>query len=288
MKNFLLVGIIYALSIGFLSANEITDDYFDIATNYCVQGNYRAASEYLDRILLIEPNNKSVSDLRNGLRLVMQGKKSSFVNSLAVESAKNARNLGNKQKELKELSLGTDYWSYYFLGEYYKKNEQYSDAIAAYVKSVNSKPTFTQCYLEIAICYYELGNYVQSITYLKQYLKDNPHDDFALYLKAKSNIGMNNNEAALNDVLTAIAMENSIDYRFLEAKILYNMKRYSQAAEKFEMLKDDIQTAELYKYLGLAYLEIGNKVDAAINLEKSLLLCDDDKVVNMKYNDLRQ
>ena len=54
------------------------------------------------------------------------------------------------------------------------------------------------------------------------------------------------------------------------------------------MLKDDIQTAELYKYLGLAYLEIGNKVDAAINLEKSLLLCDDDKVVNMKYNDLRQ
>ena len=32
-----------------------------------------------DRILLIEPNNKTVLDLRNGLRVVMQGKRSSFI-----------------------------------------------------------------------------------------------------------------------------------------------------------------------------------------------------------------
>lgn len=287
MKKFLLAGLVFALSVGFSYANEITDDYFDIATNYCIQGNYRSASEYLDRILLIEPDNKNVSDLRNGLRLVMQGKRTSFVQSLPVIKAKNARNLGNKEKELKELMAGADYWAYYFLGEYYKKNENYSDAIAAYVKSVNSKPTFTQCYLEIAICYYELGNYVQTLTYLKQYLKENPYDDYAHYLKAKANSGMNNNEVALNDILTAIAMENALEYRFLEAKILYNMKRFSKAIEKFEMIKNDIQTAEVYKYLGLAYLETGNKIDAAINLEKSLLLCDDDKLVNSKYNDLR-
>lgn len=287
MRKILLAGLVFILSVGYSCANEITDDYFDIATNYCIQGNYRAASEYLDRILLIEPDNKSVSDLRNGLRQVMQGNKTSFVQSLPVIKAKNARNLGNQEKELKELSLGNDYWSYYFLGEFYKKNENYSEAIAAYVKSVNSKPTFTQCYLEIAICYYELGNYAQTLTYLKQYLKDNPYDDYAHYLKAKANAGMNNNDIALNDILTAISMENALDYKFLEAKILYNMKRFSQAIEKLEMIKDEIQTAEVYKYLGLAYLEIGNKVDATINLEKSLLLCDDDKVVNAKYNDLR-
>lgn len=276
------------LSCGYSFANEVTDDYFDIATNYCIQGNYRAASEYLDRILLIEPENKAVSDLRNGLRQVIQGKNMSFIQSYAVKEAKNARNLGNKDKELSALASGNDYWSNYFLGEYYKKNKKYNDAISAYVKSVNLKPTFTQCYLQIAICYYELGNYAQTLTYLNQYLKDNPQDDYAYYLKAKANLGMNNNDVALNDILTAIAMENSIDYRFVEGKILYNMKRYSQAVEKLEAISSEIQTAEFYKYLGLAYAETGNTADALINLEKSLLFSDDDKTVTAKYNELRK
>ena len=287
MKKYLFVLSILTLLVSPSFASEITDDYFDIATNYCVQGNYRAASEYLDRILLIEPNNKTVLDLRNGLRVVMQGKRSSFIQSSAVNKAQDAKRIGNKDKEFTELAQGSDCWAYYFLGEYYKKDGKYQDAISAYVKSVNSKPTFTQCYLEIAICYYELGNYNQCLTYLNQYLKDNPRDDFAYFLKAKANLALNNNDNALNDVITAMAIENSVDCRFLEAKILYNMQKYSQTIEKLEQLKNDIQTAEYYKYLGLAYLELGNKVDAAINLEKSLLLCDDDATVKMKYNGLR-
>ena len=68
MKRFLLAGLLF-LSLG-AHASEVTEDYFDIATNYSIEGNYRQAIIYLDKILVLEPENKSVADLRNGLNQI--------------------------------------------------------------------------------------------------------------------------------------------------------------------------------------------------------------------------
>ena len=84
-----------------------------------------------------------------------------------------------------------------------------------------------------------------------------------------------------------MALENSIDYRFLEGKILYKMKRYSQALQKLEKLADEIRTAEVYKYIGLSYAELGNENQALLNLDKSLLLFEDDKTVQDRYNEIK-
>ena len=92
---------------------------------------------------------------------------------------------------------------------------------------------------------------------------------------------------ALSDILTAIALENSIDYRFLEGKILYRMKRYQQAIEKLEQLTEDIQTAEIYKYIGLAYADLNNNTEALINLDKAVLLNDRYQTVQNKYNEIK-
>ena len=288
MKKFVLaVFLIFFCGYGF--ANELTEDYFDMATNYCVQGNYREASNYLDKILLAEPNNRKVQDLRNGIRQIIQGNNRSFIlsRSPAVKNAIEARKSGNRQGELNALSGGQDYWSYYFLGDFYRRNGEYSQAISQFVKAVNMKQELVECYLEIAICYYETGNYQQALTYLNQYLKINNRDDFAYALRAKCNSNLSFNDAALNDILTAQAIENNFEYKFLEGKILYNMRRYSQAEEKLALLEGEVQTAEFYKYLGLSQAEIGKKADAIINLEKSIILSEDDKVVNMKYNELK-
>lgn len=268
-------------------ANEITEDYFDIATNYCIEGNYREAVNYLDKILLMESDNKTVSDLRNGLRLIMQGKNTSFIipKSYAVKQSIDAKRLGDD--ELSSLVKGNDCWAFYFLGEYYRQNKDYKQAIDYFVKSVNEKPNFTQCYLKIAICYFEMKNYYQTVTYLNQYLKINQQDDFAYALRANANTNLNNNDLALNDILTAIALENAVEYRFLEGKILFNMKRYQQSLEKLEKLTSEIQTAEIYKYIGFSQAELGKYTDAAINLEKAILLTDDDKLLNTKYNEIK-
>lgn len=289
MNKLFLTGLFLALFCPFVFANEVVEDYFDIATNYCIEGNYNEAANYLDKILLIEPDNKNVEDLRNGLRQIIQGKNTSFVlpKSNAVKQALNYKKLGNKQGELTSLTAGSDYWAYYFLGQFHRKNKDYNQAISWFIKSVNAKPSFNQCYLEIAVCYFELGNFQQALTYLNQYLKVNPQDDFAYALKARCEANMNNNDVALSDILTAIALENSIDNRFLEGKILYNMKRYEQAKDKLEKLTGEIQTAEIYKYIGLCYAELGDYSAALNNLDKSIILFDEDKTVNAKYNEIK-
>ena len=289
MKKLILTGLFFALLCPFTFANEMTEDYFDIATNYCIDGNYSEALNYLDKILLVEPENKSVADLKNGLRQIIQGKNTSFIlpKSNAVKQAVNYKKSGNKQGELTALTAANDYWAYYFLAQYYRQNKDYNQAINYFVKSVNAKPSFNQCYLEIAVCYFELGNFQQAVTYLNQYLKINPQDDFAYALKARCEANLDNNDDALSDILTAIALENSVDNRFLEGKILYNMKRYQQAKDKLEKLTSDIQTAEIYKYIGLCYDGLGNYNEALNNLDKSILLFDDDKTVNSKYNEIK-
>lgn len=287
MKKLLITGLFLLCCPVF--ANEMTEDYFDIATNYCIEGDYREAANYLDKILLIEPNNKNVQDLRNGLRQIIQGNNKSFIlaKSPAVQKSINAKKTGNKELELSSLNTANDFWAYYFLGEYYKNTQNYNQAIESYIKSVNTKPTFIQCYLQIAVCYFELGNYAQAISYLNQYLKANPQDDFAYALRARAKSNLNNHNEALNDILTAIALENSIDYRFLEGKILYSMKRYSQAKTKLSALTNDIQTAEIYKYIGLCDYELGNYTDALMNLNKGIILSDDDKNLIKKYNEIK-
>ncbi len=289
MKKLILTGLFFALLCPFTFANEMTEDYFDIATNYCIDGNYSEALNYLDKILLVEPENKTVADLKNGLRQIIQGKNTSFIlpKSNAVKQAVNYKKSGNKQGELTALTAANDYWAYYFLAQYYRQNKDYNQAINYFVKSVNAKPSFNQCYLEIAVCYFELGNFQQAVTYLNQYLKINPQDDFAYALKARCEANLDNNDDALSDILTAIALENSVDNRFLEGKILYNMKRYQQAKDKLEKLTSDIQTAEIYKYIGLCYDGLGNYNEALNNLDKSILLFDDDKTVNSKYNEIK-
>ena len=289
MKRLLLAALFCVIYCPFACANEVVEDYFDIATNYCVEGDYIQAANYLDKILLIEPNNKTVQDLRNGLKQIIQGRNTSFIlpKSAAVNQAVNYKKSGNKQSELTALTGGSDYWAYYFLGQFYRQNKDYNQAINYFIKSVNTKPSFNQCYLEIAACYFELGNFQQAVTYLTQYLKVNPQDDFAYALRARCQANLNNNDDALSDILTAIALENSIDNRFLEGKILYNMKRYQQAKDKLEKLTDEIQTAEIYKYIGLSYAELGNYNEALNNLDKSIILFEDDKTVNNKYNEIK-
>ncbi len=289
MRKLFIIGLLFVLSGSFVYSNEMTEDYFDIATNYCIEGNYSEALSYLDKILLIEPNNKTVLDLKNGLQQIIKGKNFSFIipKSNAVKQSIEMKKIGNKQGELTSLTSGNDYWAYYFLGQFYKQNKDYNQAISYLIKSVNAKPSFNQCYLEIAVCYFELGNFQQAVTYLNQYLKVNQQDDFAYALRARAYANLDNNDSALSDILTAIALENSLDYRLLEGKILYNMKRYSQAKEKLEKLTDEIQTAEVYKYLGLCNAELGNYNEAIDSLDKSIILFDDDKLVNTKYNEIK-
>ncbi len=290
MKNFFITGFFLFFMTFSVSASELTEDYFDMASNYVIQGNYREAVNFLNKILVTEPQNSNVRDLKNGLEQILQGRNKSFILSKSnnVKQSIEMKKNGDKQEELVTLTSGKDYWSYYFLGNYYRNNGNYTQAVDYFIKSVNAKPDLVQCYLQIALCYFESKNYSQAMTYLNQYLKINQQDDFAYALRARCEAGLGDENSALSDIITAIALENSLDYRLLEAKILYNMKRYSQALEKLEKLVEEVQTSEVYKLIGLCQAELGNNTDAIINLDKAmLLLFEDDKNLSAKYNEIK-
>ena len=121
MKKLLITGLFFALLCPSTLANEMTEDYFDIAVNYCIDGNYKEAVSYLDRILIIEPDNSNVKDLKNGLNRIIQGKNTSFIlpKSNAVNQSVNFKKSGDKLNEVTALKSGNDYWAYYFTGQYY-------------------------------------------------------------------------------------------------------------------------------------------------------------------------
>lgn len=287
MRKFVITFLFLILSVGFVSASDLTDDYFDIATGYCIDGNYQKAIEYLDKILINEPSNKSLNDLKRGLQLLIQGKNTSYVQSSVIKEAINAKFSGNKEKELSLLSSSNDFWANYFLGEYYKQNKKYAEAIQCYIKSVNQKPTFIQCYLQIAICYYEQKNYNQVMTYLNQYLKSNLQDDYAYYLRAKSQSALGNYSLAYDDILKAISLENSQIYSLEQAKILYNLKEYERSKEILLELSKNIQTSEIYQYIGMDCLGLGDKPNAILNLDKASTMSDNNPEIVNIYNSLR-
>ena len=137
MKKIIVGLILIGFCMG-VNASEITEDYFDIATNYCIDGDYYQALTYLDKILAIEPDNTNIKDLRNGLNSIMHGKNTSYVSSVPVKNSINAKKIGDVTSELSALEAGNDYWSYYFLGELYKQNKDYKKAISSYIKSINT------------------------------------------------------------------------------------------------------------------------------------------------------
>ena len=52
MKKFLLSIILCLIVCGNVYASEIEEDYLDMASSYCVTGEYKMAIEYLDKIWL--------------------------------------------------------------------------------------------------------------------------------------------------------------------------------------------------------------------------------------------
>ena len=48
-----------------------------------------------------------------------------------------------------------------------------------------------------------------------------------------------------------------------------------------------MQTSAIYKYIGYAYYGLQDYNNALLNLDKAIILCDDDKELISKYNEVK-
>ena len=274
-------------------ASEITDDYMDIAKNYCALGHYKNAIIYLDKILQVEPSNKQAQTLKHGLETVISGKnRNSYITAAdkPLMLAADYKLAGNLQGELNTLKAESDkgsHWASYFLGEYYLSNNNPSMAVSYYNKAFKQNANFIQCCLKIAECFAAMDRYADAIDFLNQYLIINNEDDYAYALRAKINLKQGLASDAENDIITAAALNDDITYKYLYGKILYERNNYRESKKILDELSGEIKTSEIYKYIGLCDYGLGDYNNALLNLDKAIILSDDDIELKNKYNEIK-
>ena len=287
MKRFILLLLMFPCIM--VCANEITEDYTDIATNYCIYGKYNDALNYVDKILQIEPYNNDVKELKNTLLRVMNPNIQSYLSSTNqnLNQAFLSKRNGDREGFVNALSGQNDYWSSYFLAEYYRENNNLQNALEYYKKAIELKPNHSQSYLGLGITYAGLQEYQNAIDAYTKYLTYNRDSDAAYALRAAVNLNMNYISDAESDIKKALSIEENVSYLLLEAKILYYKGNYDLARQKFTMLSRMVQTSEVFKFLGLCDYAQGDYTNAMINLDKAIILSDEDKTLISTYNNIK-
>lgn len=288
MKKFILLCLIFPCLA--VCANEVTEDYFDIASDYATYGKYSDAMIYVDKILQIEPNNADAKDLKNTLIRVTNPNAKSYLtyNDKTIQQAQQYKKQGERNKQISTLASATnDFWSIFLLAQYYRDNGDYNNAISYFQKATNLKPDYSQNYLGLAQCYSEMGDYKNAVNNLNKYIGYNQNSDIAYALRANANLNLNSLSEAEDDIKRALEIEENISYLLIEAKILYYKGDYDDAREKLNLLSRNIQTSEVYKYLGLCDYAQNNLTSALLNIDKAIILSDDDKELNSTYNNIK-
>ena len=271
---------------------EIIEDYMDIASHNCLLGDYEDAVKYLDRIIKLSPSDTEILKLKSLLYQLGTKNQKSFITgyvpdldkSMAYKRAGDTVNEGNV---LRDASLKGNFWIYHYLGEYFRENKNYDAAIDAYFRAYQIEPSFTQALLSIAICYYEAGKYEMVNEPIKRFLYFNQQCDLAYAIRAKAYMMMNQFNDAETEIVTAIALNDDVEYELLHGIILYRKGYYARAINVLNKVSPEVQTADVFKFLGLSYLGLKQYSDAMLNLDKAIILSDDDKELNEKYNETR-
>ena len=293
MKKVLLcIAVSFAISTSAVWANEITDDYMDIAASYAVSGNYATAEEYLNKILSLEPGNKEVANLKIFLQ---QAQKGSIPSAIASSDSKllqaqNAYKTGNKQSQmmfLTQAAASGGYWQNMFAGHFFRKEKQYSKALQYYQAALNATTQSSAPLLYIGICYFEMKNYNEAYPILTQFIAYNQQESYAYAMRARVATELGRYNDAETDVITAIALEDTIEYRYLEGLILFKRGNYKKAQTSLEKIASQIQTSDVYKFLGLSYYATGDLNNALLNFDKAIILSNDNIELKTKYNEIK-
>lgn len=271
-------------------ANELTEDYLDIATNYCTYGKYEDAIVYIDKILQIEPNNIEAKELKNTLLRIQNPEIQSYLTSTNqnLSKAVSFKKSGDRKKQLDTLSsMPNDFWANYFLAEYYRNNDL-EKSIFYYQKAIELKSNYSHSYLGLGKAYLDNRQFQNAVDALNKYLSYNKNSDIAYALRAECYMNMNYLSEAYDDIKKALKIEENISYLLIEAKILYYKGNYDDAREKLNLLSRNVQTSEVYKLIGLCDYAQKDYKSALLNLDKAIILSDDDKTLNSTYNNIKQ
>ena len=213
------LGILLILIMSLLApcyANELVDDYFDIAQNYLEVGDTTRALEYVDYVLMINPRYTKALLLKNRLlpqesnddlsRAAMTISKQKNLSDLAIldipktDKLKIENNSDYYNKQGKQFYLNEEYDSaiqsffravsvdnknyiaYNNLGMAYWMKNNLDSAEKYFKKAASISKTYPQPYINLALLYKQRGDLDKQYSYLKKALDVNPTNYWTYYL----------------------------------------------------------------------------------------------------------
>mgnify|MGYP002537340761 CR=1 FL=1 len=248
MKRLLVISLILSSLCMPVMANEIIEDYMDIVSNDCVLGDYADAVLYLDKIIKMTPNNQEYKKLKDLLYQLGTTNQKSFISGYnpQLDKAFSAKLVGDRVGEenaLKEATNGGSFWAYSYLGDYFRDNKKYQEAIDAYFKAYELQPSFTQALLSIAVCYLESGQYDMVNEPIRRFLYQNQQSDVAYAIRAKAYMMLGQYVDAETEIVTALALNNDIEYKLLQGIILTKRGSYPKAINVLSEVAKEVQTS---------------------------------------------
>lgn len=151
-------------------ASELTDDYFDIATNYFNFNNYSKSLEYLDLIIQIEPDNLAAKMLKD--KILPQSPENVAVTENTAKVLSTAQNpesfviIDIPQADVEKMSYNSDYYN--IKGQEFYQKKELDTAIEYFYKAIRLNCRNAQAYNNLAMAYWRKNNIYCAVKYFKK------------------------------------------------------------------------------------------------------------------------
>ncbi len=261
------LGILLILLVSLIApccANELVDDYFDIAQNYLEVGDTTRALEYIDYVLMINPRCTKALQLKTRLlpqesnddlsRAAMTISKQKNLSDLAIldipktDKLKIENNSDYYNKQGKQFYINEEYDSaiqsffravsvdnknyiaYNNLGmAYWMKNNLYS-AEKYFKKAASISKTYPQPYINLALLYKQRGDLDKQYSYLKKALDVNPTNYWTYYLLGDYYTSIDDYPASIPYYVYAINLNSNFAPPYLALAIAdFKTDKYEQS-----------------------------------------------------------
>jgi len=263
-------------------ATELTDDYFDIASNYYISNNFEKALEYLNEILCMEPANAQARGLKDKIlpstmaeNLAQTQATAEVLN--AVQTPANFVVLDVPQADTEKMSYNSGYYN--TKGQEFYQKKEYDTAVEYFYKSINLNPRNAQAYNNLAMAYWQKNNKGLAIKYFKKSNSLNKNYTQPLVNLSILYSQMGDNEKRVFYLKKAI-QNNSSDYwaYYLLGDYYKSISSYPKAIENLkEAIKINSKFSQAYLGIALCFFETEefNYAIIALNEYQQLCPCSD-------------
>ena len=232
--------------------------FMERANEYALDGLFREAEEYYKKALSVNPDNQTV---KRNLGIVELKSK---------QYQKSMKTLSEVEKYFSE-----DFDTHYYLGEAYRANNRYADAIFQYRKALSIKPDSPKVLKSLSWSYYNIKYYAEALKIAKKLVKLAPKDSQASIILSRIYLKTNKLDLALKVIqkVKKKATEETLPfYLSVEGDIYSEMKKYNVAIETYRqaLMKQPLLPGALLG-IGQSMLITGQDKSKAIDyIERAL------------------